>query len=379
MAAENQKPRVLLTSTVFHELADHPLVPEKESKQIKELFEELRKVTDLTIIDERFPSSEKIFQITKEKQIDFIGCHLSHIISQEITQLPSVKGICTSTAGFNHINLEPGVIIGNTPSDQCHMDKTVATYTFALILSNMRNILGLNNYVNSGKWTPSDKWDMDGMLSSDIDHKTVGLIGLGAIGREVLRRLGAWNVNVQYFDIRQDHDLEKQYPYLTYVSDIDEIFEKADIISLHVPLTKQTEGFVNREKLLKMKKGALLVNTSRGPVVNFDDLIEVLQKNEATIHLAFDVFQPEPLSPEHLEAFSSLTKSRPELRFNFAPHNASASADTRGIMDIILLQDLLKLSLSAKAEDLEGFRFIPPQKSLLADASALSSSRIFDW
>jgi lactate dehydrogenase-like 2-hydroxyacid dehydrogenase len=124
-----------------------------------------------------------------------------------------------------------------------------------------------------------------------------------------------------------------------------------------------------------MKPNALLVNTSRGPIVHEEDLIRLLKSKEISINLAFDVYDPEPMSEAHLHEFHEIAKARPELRFVFIPHNASADADTRAKMDIMILTDLLKLVTSNGPDDIRDIRVIPSQRALLAANAATDWSK----
>ena len=118
-----------------------------------------------------------------------------------------------------------------------------------------------------------------------------------------------------------------------------------------------------------MKKGALLVNTARGPIVNFEALLLLLESNEISINLAFDVFENEPLDEDILHRFHLVHKDHPELKFIFIPHNASADADTRAQMAIMFLSDIIALATSTSGEDLKSIRMIPEQKLLQSEGN----------
>jgi len=242
------------------------------------------------------------------------------------------------------------------------MDKTVAELAIGIIIANLRNIVGLHNYLWNGDWNPNLKWDLDQNLNRSIDNLTLGIIGLGEIGREVARRLYPWGIKIIYYDINRNRDFEAEYPKLTFFEEMKEIFKTADIISLHIPLNNSTKGIINAQLLKKMKKNSLLVNTARGAIINFQDLIELLRSKEISINLAFDVFEPEPIPPEILNEFKKIAENRPELRFVFIPHSGSSDADTRAKMAIVLLSNLIKLCKSEKPEDIKDLQLIPSQR-----------------
>jgi lactate dehydrogenase-like 2-hydroxyacid dehydrogenase len=275
---------------------------------------------------------------------------------------PEVYAILTSTAGYNHINRpeEDDIIITHTPGV---LHNTVADYTIAIIMANLRNLIDLHNYIWDGNWTSEDKWDLDQNLSSIINNKTLGIVGLGEIGSEIVKRLSPWGLKILYYDIRQRVDMEEIYPNIQFKDKLEDIFRESDIVSLHLPLNKHTEKRINRELLRIMKKGALLVNTARGGVLDMDSLLDLLENKEIQIDIAFDVFPIEPIDNITLERLKKIKKEQPNIRMILIPHNASADADTRGKMDIIFLEDLIRIIESSNIEDLSNVHIIPEHKA----------------
>ncbi|MHA1673898.1 MAG: NAD(P)-dependent oxidoreductase [Promethearchaeota archaeon] len=359
---ENKKTVVLLVSPVFREIANHPKVSKHLSEKIQTLYRELSEKSTLVTNSTRFPSAGEILEQVNQNQVDFIGCHLSHPISEQTVKIPSVKGISTSTSGYNHIFQESGVLITHTPSI---LDKTVADFTIAIILANLRNVVSLHNFLWSEQWSTDQKWDLDENLNSTLDNLSLGIIGLGEIGRELVRRIAPWGIKIDYFDIQRNLALENQFQNLKYHENIDDVLRISDVVSLHVPLNSKTMGIIDENRLKLLKPHALLVNTARGPIINFADLIQLLKSREISINLAFDVYEEEPLSPQILQEFKEIQKIQPDLRFVFIPHNASSDADTRAQMSIIILEDLLTMVNSQKLEDLQALRLIPPLRYLL--------------
>jgi glyoxylate reductase len=136
-------------------------------------------------------------------------------------------------------------------------------------------------------------------------------------------------------------------------------------VSLHIPLLDATHHIINESLLKLMKKGSLLVNTARGPILNFNDLLRLLETAEISVNLAFDVYENEPLEEKTLRRFQKIAEKNPQLKFIFIPHNASADADTRAQMAIMLLEDIISLANSSSAADLNGIRLIPESKNSL--------------
>src|SRR6056297_1569628 len=211
----NSKPKVYLTSPVFFEIAEHDKVSQKFKDRVVELKGKLYDVAELILSEKRFPEKNEIAATTEENNVDFIGCHLSHPISEQAVAIPSLKAVCTSTAGFNHVSLADDLLVTHTPGV---LDDTVADYTIAIILANLRNVVKLHNFLWSENWSPDQKWDLDENLNNVIDNKIVGIVGLGEIGVEVAKRLLPWGLDVVYYDINRNRKMEEEYDNLTFQS-----------------------------------------------------------------------------------------------------------------------------------------------------------------
>ena len=174
----SQPPIIYLTSPVFREIADNPLVSKEQQTTLKKIWIQLQNVAEVLISHSRFPTQLEIIEILQHS-VDFIGCHISHPMTHEILQIPGVKAVCTSSVGFNHIVEEPGVLIAHTPGV---LEKTVADFTIAVILSTLRNLTPLHNYLWEGRWELGEKWDLDSNLNRTLDNLTLGIVGLGGTG-----------------------------------------------------------------------------------------------------------------------------------------------------------------------------------------------------
>jgi glyoxylate reductase len=360
------KPKVYLTSNVFIEISSNEKLSKRIRDKIRNLLEKLQSISTLKTFNGRFPSEQEIEQEIIPFNPEILGCHLSHPINLETLSKTLIFAVSTSTAGYNHIQRteKDEVIIAHTPGV---LHNTVADYTVSLILGSLRNLIDLHNYVWEGKWSPNDKWDLDQSLSSVIDNKIVGIVGLGEIGTEVLRRLYPWGVKIIYYDKNRCQHAEEEFPNLECKQKIEDLFKEADIVSLHIPLNKATERIINRDLLKLMKKDALLVNTARGGVLDLEGLLELLENGEIKINLAFDVYPEEPIDPHVLKRLKNLKEQQSDIRMLFLPHNASADSDTRGNMDIIFLENIIKLIESSGIQDLEKIKIIPEHKRQLYD------------
>ena len=369
-------PKVYLTSPVFREIADNPRVSVKYKFLINKVWNNLNTAATVIAADSRFPSEEDMRHLVEQQAVDFIGCHIGHRIPESIVAIPSVKAVSTSNVGYNHIHLHPGVLVTNTPGV---LAGTTADYTLSLILANLRNVTGLNEYVWSGRWQPGEKWDLDRHITKNTENLTYGILGLGEIGREVVRRVAPWGIHIGYHDIFQSVEMEEQYPNLTYYEDIEQLFKIADILSIHIPLDESTRHLVGERLLRLMRPRTLLVNTAQGAIVDFEALIRLLQSKEISIHLAFDVYEEEPISAAVLEQFRRINAERPDLRFIFTPHSATADADTRARMAATMMANLNALVRSGSVRDIKDLNLIPPLAFVKKEPRMLEDYRIYRW
>jgi len=364
----SDKPRVFLTSSVFSdkEIGANEKISEEIRTEIQKLWNKVESISNLKIFDKRFPTDEEIKANIKDFKPNIIGCHLSHSITTEMLENPEIFAISTSTAGFNHIKRLPedNILITHTPGV---LHETVADYTVALIMANLRNIIDLHNHVWNENWTAKDKWDLDQSLSSIIRNKVVGIIGLGEIGKEVVRYLYPWGIRILYYDINRSSEFETEFTSIEFKENLEDLFKEADIVSIHVPLNAHTHNLISRDLLKSMKKSALLVNTARGPILDVDALLDLLENKEIQIDIALDVFPIEPIDLKTLERLKKIKQEQPEIRMILMPHNASADADTRGRMVIIFLEDIIKIIESNGPEDLKDVRIIPEHRKQLSD------------
>jgi len=370
------KPKVFLTSNVFSEkeIGSNEKISQELRNGIKDLWQELDKLSELKVFNGRFPSEEQLQKEVEEFNPDILGCHLSHQLSSEMLENSRVFAISTSTAGFNHIQRtqKDNILITHTPGV---LHETVADYTIAIIMANLRNLIDLHNYIWNNQWTATDKWDLDKSLSSVITNKILGIVGLGEIGKEIVKKLYGWGVKILYYDIKQMKDFEEKYPLIEFKENIEDVFRESDILSLHIPLNKYTEKLVSRSLLILMKRNALLVNTARGGVLNLEVLLDMLENNEIKINIALDVYPIEPVDMKTLKRLKKIKKAQPEMRIILIPHNASADANTRGKMNFIFLKDIINIIKSTSIEDLNEINIIPEHKKQLKD----KQWRIFNY
>lgn len=205
---------------------------------------------------------------------------------------PRVKLLVVHGSGVDKVDVEEatrrGVCVANAPDA---IAETVADHVVGLILAHYRNIVRGDRYIREGKWSSgSSAFTFTGYT---LRGKQVGVVGLGRIGSAVCKRLKPFGVKLVYWDRRAKAEVEHALD--VHRLDLDTLIETSDVVVVAISLTPETRGLINRERVYKLKKGALLVNVSRGQVVDEEALIERLKEGE--IHAALDVYSVEPLPP----------------------------------------------------------------------------------
>lgn len=194
-----------------------------------------------------------------------------------------VKCVALRCAGFNNVDLENkgNLRVVRVPQ---YSPYSVAEHAVALLLNINRKIY--KSYQRTKKYN----FSIDGLLGFDIHGKTVGVIGTGKIGKVFIEIMNGFGANVVAYDLFKDENTEKQLGF-KYVT-LDELYEKSDIISLHCPLTEETEKIINKQSIDKMKDGVIIINCSRGKLINTDDLINELETGKIG-GVGLDVYEDE--------------------------------------------------------------------------------------
>ncbi|WP_455391502.1 2-hydroxyacid dehydrogenase [[Eubacterium] cellulosolvens] len=238
------------------------------------------------------------------------------------------KVISNYAVGYDNIDVkaatERGIIVCNTPGV---LTETTADLAFALLMSAARRLVEGAEYVYADKWKT---WGPKLLLGQDIYEKTLGIIGLGRIGMAVAKRARGFDMDIIYYN--PGRNTNDQEVGAKYCDSMDEVLEKADFISIHVPLTNETQAMIGEEEFRKMKNTAILINTSRGQVVDTKALVKALQDGEIA-YAALDVTEPEPLPATHdlLQLPNCLV----------VPHIGSASIAARDKMAVMAAENLI--------------------------------------
>ena len=242
--------------------------------------------------------------------------------------LPGLKVISNVAVGFDNINIpaatERKIIVTNTPDV---LTETTADFAFAVMMSAARRVSEGERVLRAGKW---DKWGIDLFCGQDIHHARLGILGLGRIGKALARRAQGFQMRVQYYDPLRASAAVEQELNVDFV-DFDELFRTSDFVSVHVPLLPETKRLVGAEQFKLMKKTAVFVNTSRGPVVDEAALAEALEQRQIAA-AGIDVYEREPVvEPRLLELENAV----------LTPHIASASFNTRRAMCLLAAENVV--------------------------------------
>jgi lactate dehydrogenase-like 2-hydroxyacid dehydrogenase len=241
---------------------------------------------------------------------------------------PQLKVVSNYAVGFDNIDVpacsKRGIAVGNTAGV---LTETTADAAFALLMAAARRIPEAYDYVRQDRWKT---WGPMLLLGPDVHHATLGILGFGRIGREIAKRARGFDMQLVYYDVQAASPEEEQRLGARRAS-MDEVLAQSDFVTLHVNLTPETHHLMNRERFSKMKRSAILVNASRGPVVDPDALYEAL-KNGVIAGAALDVTEPEPMPGDH----KLLTLPNCLI----VPHIASASFATRGKMASIAAENV---------------------------------------
>ena len=294
----------------------------------KEAMDRVNSYCDAKVWDGDLPPPRNVL-LKEVKSIEGLLSLLTDRIDAELmSQASGLRVISNYAVGFDNIDVAEAtrrnIIVGNTPGV---LTDTTADFAFTLMLSAARRVVEGDKFVRAGKWKT---WGPMLLLGQDIHDATLGIMGLGRIGVAVAKRAKGFGMKLLYHDVVRNTQAEKELG-IQFV-DMNALLEQSDFITLHTNLTPETHHLIGRDQFRKMKKTAILVNTSRGPIVDCHALYEALR--DGTIaYAALDVTEPEPIPADH-----------PLLTLDnviVVPHIASASVATRTKMALMAADNLI--------------------------------------
>lgn len=305
---------------------------EKEAIQLLETVAEVK----TTGVDRPLTREEFLVGIKDADAV--ILCWHTEMMDKEAFEIAkNLKIVARRGVGFDNIDLKEarrrGIYVTVTP---VHTE-TIADLTFGLIINAARRLHVADAFVRRGEWTDGGMWVARKFMGYEVHHKTLGIIGFGKIGKHVAQRGKGFNMKVLYYDINRQYDAEKEMG-VEYAS-LDTLLKEADFVSVTCALTNTTRGMINQEAMAKMKKGAILVVSARGGIIDEKALYEALVNG----HLGgagLDVFEPEPI-----KADDPLLKLENVV---FTPHLGASVYETRVKMAVTAAEAVMRVFAGEK-------------------------------
>lgn len=267
-----------------------------------------------------------------EKEIEYVDalyCQITDNIDSELIGLSNnLKLISTLSVGYNHIDVEAAsakqIAVTNTPGI---LTDTTADLVFALLMATARRIPEASEVLRKNEW---QSWSLFNLVGLDIHHKTIGIIGFGAIGQAVAKRATGFDMNILYYNRSRKPDAEQKLG--AKYCEMDDLLVEADYVVILTPYSKETYNLIDTRELQLMKKSSILINAARGGIVNETALYNAL-KNGEIYAAGLDVFEQEPIDPNHQ------LLSLPNVVT--LPHIGSATYETRIAMCQLAAQNII--------------------------------------
>jgi len=299
-------------------------------------LKELKKRYQIEIHSGKIPIPQTKLR-SKIKEIDGLICFPYDKIDKEVIDLANnLKVISTFSVGFDHIDTKYAkkkkIRVGYTPEV---LTDATADLAFSLLLDILRRVSEGDRIIRDGKWKVI--YGAHDYVGLDLQGKTLGILGLGRIGRTLAKRAKAFEMKLVYHNRKRVSKTREKILGVKYVS-FEKLITQSDVISIHVPHTKETDHMFDMNIFRKMKKSAFLINTSRGKIINEKDLVTALKK-KMIAGAGLDVFETEPISKKH-----PLVKLQNVV---LVPHIGSSSEETRTKMAEITVKNL-NLGMSGK-------------------------------
>ena len=277
-------------------------------------------------MEDRVLKKEELLEKVKDK--DGVLCLLTDSIDKDIINAANnAKVFANYAVGYNNIDIKEatnkGIIVTNTPGV---LTDATADHAWALLFASARRIVESDTYMRSGKW---DGWGPMQFLGQDITGRTLGIIGAGRIGTNLALKSAGFKMKVLYTDAQQNPDIEQKLK--AQKVGMEELLRKSDFISVHVPLIPETIHLIGEEEFALMKPSAVLVNTSRGPVVDEKALVSALKRRKIAA-AGLDVYEEEPKAAPGLLDLHNVV---------VCPHIASATVETRAKMAVMAAENLV--------------------------------------
>lgn len=296
----------------------------------QEALDKIALRAELEIWEGELPPPEELLRIKATDCTGLLTLLTDRVDATLMDAAPKLKVISNLAVGYDNIDIPAAtsrqIVVGNTPEV---LTETTADHTFSLLLATARRVVEANSFTIEGKWKT---WGPMMLLGQDIHHATIGIIGLGRIGNEVAKRAKGFDMKVLYYDTVTRKSAGGNLPDVKRILELKELLSVSDFISLHVPLTSQTHHLIGAAEFNMMKPNAVLINTSRGAVVDQRALYQALQSRRI-FAAGIDVTEIEPIP--HNDRLLTLDN------IIITPHIASATFATRKKMALIAADNLI--------------------------------------
>ncbi len=282
----------------------------------KEAIDIIKEECEYRIWDSNDPVPRDVL-LREIAEVDGVFTLLTEKVDEEFLQAAkNLKIVANMAVGYDNIDVDActrhGVMVTNTPGV---LTETTADLAFALLMATARRLPESDRFLRSGKWVT---WEPMLLTGQDVYGSTLGIIGMGRIGTAVARRSQGFGMKVLYYDYRRNEEVERELG-AEYCS-LDEVLKRSDFVTIHLPLTSETYHLIGARELGLMKPTAVLINTSRGPIVDEQALYQALLEKKIWAS-GLDVFEEEPVPVDN-----------PLLKLDnvvLLPHIGSASIVTR--------------------------------------------------
>lgn len=278
-------------------------------------------------INELDEALDRDYFLEKIRDVDGVMCiHTEKIDSEAFEAGKNVKIFANCAVGYDNIDVKEayrrGISVTNTPDV---LSNATAEIAFSLLISSARCIIDADKFTRDGNFK---KWSARNFLGHEITGKTVGIIGAGRIGKVFSKRCAGFDMKIIYHNRKRDLEFESEYG--AQFTDLDTLLKEADFISVHVPLSVNTKHLISTREFNIMKNSAVIINTSRGPVVDEKALIAAL-KEKKIWGAGLDVYENEPKFDNELASFQNVV---------LLPHIGSATIETRAKMAMLAAKNI---------------------------------------
>ncbi|HIG28422.1 MAG TPA: phosphoglycerate dehydrogenase [Verrucomicrobiales bacterium] len=319
-------------------------------------IERLKAQSELEVhVCDKPPEKEELISLIQDAVAVIVRSE-TKIPEEVMLAAPNLKVVGRAGVGVDNIDVESatkrGIVVMNTPSGNTI---STAELTFSMLMASARKIPQANMSMKAGEW------NRKAFKGTELYNKTLGIIGLGRIGSEVARRAVAFGMRILGYD-----------PYLTLsrakalqleLAELDEIYQRSDFITVHIPMTPETKGMLNKAAFSKMKRNVRLINCARGGIIDENDLVEAVEKGQVA-GAALDVYEKEPLDSESPLRKSSQIIMTPHLGASTSEAQENVGIEVADIISDYVLNGVVASAVNIPSMDAKTYELVKPYLEL---------------